>query len=79
MKHFDIVFSKINYTSNKNVIDLTKMNLTNSILTELFDVLPEGNKTINIKDNSEIIDFNIHDIKEKGYRIVYDEGQTIDE
>lgn len=76
---FDIAFSKLNYTSDRNVINLSNLNLTNDILIDLFNAMPEGNKVINIKGNNEVIDFNIHDIKEKGYNVLYDEGQIIDE
>lgn len=75
----NIELGHINYTNKRNIIDLAGMNLTNEIIASIFEVMPTTEvKKIDIRNNPEIENLDIEIAKEKGYEIIYDEGQILE-
>ena len=77
--NINIELKNINYTNKRNIIDLSGLNLTNELLEPLLAVFPitETEKTIDITNNEGIVEMNITETMNKGYKFVYDEGQVI--
>lgn len=77
--NINVELKNINYTNKRNYIDLSNLNLTNELIEPLFEVFPETEtlKKIDITGNEGIIDLVINTILDKGYLVIYDEGQCI--
>ena len=77
--NINVELKNINYTNKRNVIDLSGLNLTNELLEPLFAVFPstETEKTIDIRNNEGIVELNITETMNKGYKFLYDEGQVV--
>lgn len=77
--NINVELKNINYTNKRNYIDLSNLNLTNELIEPLFEVFPETEtfKNIDITGNEGIVDLIINPILDKGYLVLYDEGQCI--
>ena len=77
--NINVELKNINYTNKRNYIDLSNLNLTNELIEPLFEVFPETEtqKRIDITGNEGIVDLIINTILDKGYLVIYDEGQCI--
>ena len=77
--NINVELKNINYTNKRNYIDLSNLNLTNELVEPLFEVFPETEtlKKIDITSNEGIVDLIINSILDKGYLVIYDEGQCI--
>ena len=77
--NINVELKNINYTNKRNYIDLSNLNLTNELVEPLFEVFPETEtlKKIDITENEGIVDLIINPILDKGYLVIYDEGQCI--
>ena len=77
--NINVELKNINYTNKRNYIDLSNLNLTNELIEPLFEVFPntETVKKIDITGNEGIIDLIINSILDKGYLVIYDDGQCI--
>lgn len=77
--NINVELKNINYTNKRNYIDLSNLNLTNELIEPLFEVFPETEtlKKIDITGNEGIDDLIINPILDKGYLVIYDDGQCI--
>ena len=77
--NINVELKNINYTNKRNYIDLSNLNLTNELVEPLFEVFPETEtlKKIDITGNEGIVDLIVNPILDKGYLVIYDEGQCI--